>query len=92
MVLTTTDDEVIQTMPIGDSQKAIVLLNKRSDEESLQRVSNLTMLWLSVLKLVLWQERMFKSSEGHAWLVENHSDVSQISDVALRMAKKIFCL
>ena len=39
MVLTTTDNVVTETMSRGVSHKAVVQLDKRSDEQSLQRVS-----------------------------------------------------
>ena len=39
MVLPTTDDAVTETMSRGVSHKAVALLDKRGDEQSLQRVS-----------------------------------------------------
>ena len=40
MVLTTTDNVVTETMSRGVSHKAVALLDKRSDEQSLQQVSD----------------------------------------------------
>ena len=52
MVLTTMDNVVTETMSRGVSHKAVALLDKRSDEQSLQRVS-------------MWQLSALKLSEGN---------------------------
>ena len=52
MVLTTTNNVVAKMISRGVSHKAVALLGKCSNEQSLQRVSEYSMWQLSILKLV----------------------------------------
>ena len=85
MAPTIKDNAVTETMSRGVSHKAVALLDKRSDDEkSLQRVS----MWqLSVLKLGV-MVIMDVPELKRPWSAENHSNVSQISGVALMNGQK----
>ena len=85
VVLTKKDGVVIQSMSIGDSHEAITLLDKRSDEQSLQRVKEYV---ASACTEVGFMVRADFQKLERPWLVENHSHVSQIAGVALKNGQK----
>ena len=72
-------------MPIGVSPKAIALLDKHSDEQSLQRESEYVAAICTEAGMVV---RTDLQKLKRPSLAENHSNVSQIAGVALTNGQK----
>ena len=80
MVPTSTDDVVTETMSRGVSHKAVALLDKRSDERTLQRVNGYVAAVCAEAGVLV---TMDVPELKRPWLEENLSDLSQIAGVAL---------
>ena len=62
MVLTTTDNAVTKTMSKGVSHKAVPLLDKRSAEQSLQRVTEYVAAFCTEAGVTMISKYLFRSS------------------------------
>ena len=81
-ILTTAEDEVVELMLKGVSHKALAQLDKHSDEQSLQRISEpVTTAYGQIDKMV----RTDVPELRRPWFAEGHSDIS--SPLFLDMSK-----